>query len=33
MNVEQVRGEVKSVLDKFIMYDDLSDVDKKSYAN
>lgn len=33
MNAEQIRGEVKSVLDKFITYNDLTDADKKSYAN
>lgn len=34
MNVEQVREEVKSVLDKFITYNDLTDdTDKTSYAN
>lgn len=33
MNAEQVRGEVKSVLDKFITYNDLSGADKTSYAN
>lgn len=34
MNAEQVKNELKNIIsDKIIMYDDLSDVDKNSYAN